>query len=54
MTNRTLNSAWKNHWPDSVSERDCEVDDSALNDEVVSMGKRMGLKLESEDIHNFF
>ena len=39
---RTLNSVWKILWPESVAERDFEgfeSDDSALIDEVVSMGK---------------
>ena len=51
MIYRTQNSAWKNHWLDSVAERDFEPDNSALIDEVVSMGKSMGLKVESEDDH---
>ena len=54
MTYRTLNSAWEKHSPDSVAERHyegLEHDDSALNDEVVPMGKSMGLKVESEDLH---
>ena len=51
VTYRTLNSAWKKLWPDSVAERDFESDDSALIDGVVSMGKSMGLKVERDDIH---
>ena len=41
-------------WPDSVAERDCEgfePDDSAFVDKIVSVGKRMGLDVESEDVH---
>ena len=54
VTYRTLNSAWKKLWPHSVEERDFEgfeSDDSAFIDEVVCMGKSMGLKVESEDVH---
>ena len=53
-THRTLNCTWKTLWPDCVAERDFEGydhEDSALNDEVVSMGKSMGLEVESEDVH---
>ena len=54
MTYSTLNSALKNLCPDSVPER-CfdgfESDDSALIDEVVSVGKSMGPEVESEDVH---
>ena len=50
----TLNSAWKKLWPDSVAERDCEgfeSDGSALVDKIVSIGKSMGLDVQSEDVH---
>ena len=43
----------KNLWPDTVAERDIEwiePDNSALIDEVVSMGRSMGLEEESEDV----
>ena len=53
-TYRTLNSAWKELWPDSVAELDIErfvPEDSALIDGVVSMRKSMGLEVESEDVH---
>ena len=54
VTYRTLNTACKKLWPDSVAERYFEgfkPDDRALIDEVVLMGESMGLKVESEDIH---
>ena len=47
----------ENIWPESVAERDLEgfdPDDSALIDEVVSMGKIMGLEVESEGVHELF
>ena len=53
-TYRTHNSAWKKPWPDSVAEgvlEGFESDDCALNDEVVFMGKVIGLDVESEDVH---
>ena len=57
VTCKTLNSAWKNLWPDTVAERDLEgfdPDDRALIDEVVFMGKSMGLEVESEDVYELF
>ena len=54
MTSRTLNSAWKNLWPDWVAERDFEgfePDDRALIYEVMSMGKHIGLEVENEVVH---
>ena len=53
VTNRTLNSAWKKPWPDSVAERVyewIEPDDSTIIDLFVSMGKSMELKVEREDV----
>ena len=41
-------------WQDSVAERDFEgyePEDSVLIDEVMSMGKSMGLEVECVDIH---
>ena len=57
VTYRTLNSALKKLCPDSVEEREFEgfeSDDSALIDEVVSMGKSMELEVESEDVYELF
>ena len=54
MTYKTLNSAWKKLWPDSIAERgfeSSESDDSARIDEVVPMAKSMGVKVEREDVH---
>ena len=54
MTYGILISAWRKLWPDSLAERDFEgfeSDDSALIDEVVSMGKSKGLEEESDDLH---
>ena len=53
VTHRSLNSAWKKLWPDSVAEQDFDgfkSDDSSLIDEVVSTGKSMGLKVEREAV----
>ena len=57
VTYRTLNSAWRKPWPDSVAERDFEgfeSDDSSLIEEVVSIGKSLGLKVESDDVHELW
>ena len=54
VTYRTLNSAWKKHWPISVAEpvfEGFDPDDSALIDEDVTVGKSMGLDVESEGVH---
>ena len=53
VTYRTMNSALKKLLPDSVALRDFdgfEPDDSVLIAEVVSMGKCMGLRVESDDV----
>ena len=54
VTYIALNSAWTKLWPDSVAERAfdwSEPDDSALINEVVSMGINMGLEVECEHVH---
>ena len=51
---KTLNFACNFWGPDEIAERNferLESDDSALIDEVVSMGKSMGLEVKSEDVH---
>ena len=57
MTYRTLKTAWKKLWPDSVAERDIEgsePDDSVLIDEVVSMAKSIGLEVEVKTFIDFY
>ena len=59
VTRRTLNSAWKKLWPDAVALRDFEgfgpeaasvpAPESDL-DEIVSIGKSMGLEVKEDDI----
>ena len=56
MTYRTLSSAWKKLWPDSVAEGDFEgfePDDSAHIHEFLweNFGRSAALKLEGEDVH---
>ena len=54
MTYRTLNSAWKKSWPDSVARPDFqgfEPDDSSIFVEVVSMGKSIGPEVKCKDVH---
>ena len=61
VTRRTLNSAWKKLWPDAVAPRDFEgfgpepasepVPETDVNvDEIVSIGKSMGLEVDEDDI----
>lgn len=64
VTVRTLQSAWKKLWPDCVAPRDFqgfgdaqegfleeeeELHDSVV-DEVVSLGQRMGLEVDADDV----
>ena len=59
VTRRTLNSAWKKLWPDAVAPRDFEgfapepaSESGAETDveEIVSIGKSMGLEVDEDDI----
>ncbi|XP_039608550.1 tigger transposable element-derived protein 1-like [Polypterus senegalus] len=50
VTYRTLNSAWKKLWPDCVPEQDLERSEPSVVDEIVSIGKSMGLEVDNEDI----
>lgn len=54
VTRRTLNSAWKKLWPDAVAPRDFEgfPPEAASEpvEEIVSMGKSMGLEVDEADI----
>ena len=60
VTRRTLNAAWRKLWPDAVAARDFEgfdADDVAPQpqpepevEEIVSLGKAMGLDVDEEDI----
>lgn len=58
ISDRTLNSAWQKLWPDCVLElglrsetgADTAIEEIALIDDIVSMGRTMGLEVEKEDI----
>lgn len=53
LTYRTLNSAWKNLWPDYVTERDFEKFETHLIevvDDIVSLGKIMDLEVNNDDV----
>ena len=54
---RTLHSAWRNLWPANVPERDfegfdavCVPSDVHVIDDIVTMGKSMGLEMDTEDV----
>ena len=57
VTRRTLNAAWRKLWPDCVAERDFEGFDPqpesepAVLDEIVSLGKSMGLEVDEGDVN---
>ncbi|XP_068204478.1 tigger transposable element-derived protein 1-like isoform X2 [Palaemon carinicauda] len=52
VTTRTLNSAWKRLWPECIPEKDFEGLDPMQEafDEIVSLGKTMGLEVDKADI----
>ena len=54
VSHRTLRSAWKKLWPSCVAERDFEGFGEApaetVVDEVVSLGKGLGLEVDSDDV----
>ncbi|XP_064111492.1 tigger transposable element-derived protein 1-like [Macrobrachium nipponense] len=55
VTKRTLNSEAKQLWPDSVPERDFEGFEpiqEAVDDEIVSLGKSIGLEVGKDDIND--
>nr|XP_060616130.1 tigger transposable element-derived protein 1-like isoform X1 [Anolis sagrei ordinatus]XP_060616131.1 tigger transposable element-derived protein 1-like isoform X1 [Anolis sagrei ordinatus]XP_060616133.1 tigger transposable element-derived protein 1-like isoform X1 [Anolis sagrei ordinatus]XP_060616134.1 tigger transposable element-derived protein 1-like isoform X1 [Anolis sagrei ordinatus] len=54
VTRRSLNSAWKKLWPEVVSERrfeEFEPEELAV-EEIVSIGKSMGLEVDEGDLNN--
>nr|XP_045614236.1 tigger transposable element-derived protein 1-like [Procambarus clarkii] len=64
VTRRTLNSAWRNLWPEGVPERDFKVFGPArasasapvedpevhLVDDIVALGQTLGLELDAADV----
>lgn len=53
VTYRTMNSAWRKLWPDCIASRDFEdfdTEDSTVVDDIVSLGKNMGLEVNNEDV----
>ncbi|UYV74920.1 hypothetical protein LAZ67_12001808 [Cordylochernes scorpioides] len=53
VTTRTLTSAWKKLWPEAVAERIYEELEPGVSveEEIVSMGKSMGLEVEERDVN---
>ncbi|XP_064098391.1 jerky protein homolog-like isoform X1 [Macrobrachium nipponense] len=55
VTRRTLNSAWKKLWPETVSERDTVEGfepEASVVEEIVSLGKSMGLEVSEGDVND--
>nr|XP_023656335.1 tigger transposable element-derived protein 1-like isoform X2 [Paramormyrops kingsleyae] len=59
VTCRTLNSSWRKVWPEAVPQRDFEgfeeqeeemIDDLFLMEEIVSLGRSMGLEVDGGDV----
>lgn len=53
VTTRTLTSAWKKLWPESVAERTFEgfEPEMPVEEEIVSLGKSMGLVMDERDVN---
>ncbi|GIY79651.1 hypothetical protein CDAR_622521 [Caerostris darwini] len=53
VTTKTLTSAWKKLWPEGVAERIYEElePDVSVEEEIVSLGKSMGLEVEERDVN---
>ncbi|GBM25870.1 Tigger transposable element-derived protein 1 [Araneus ventricosus] len=53
VTTRTLTSAWKKLWPESVAERTFEgfKPEVPVKEEIVSLGKSMGLVMDERDMN---
>jgi len=52
VTYMTMNSTWRKWWPECVAGRDFEGfdnEDSAVIDDIVSLGKTMGFEVNNED-----
>ena len=45
-----MNSAWRKLWPECVAGRDFGNEDSAVIDDIVSLGKNIGLEVNNEDV----
>ena len=55
-----MNSAWRKLWPGCVLEQDFEgfetdalaanVEENAIVEEIISLGRSMGLEVDSEDV----
>ncbi|KAF7235332.1 Tigger transposable element-derived protein 1 [Varanus komodoensis] len=50
VTHRTLNSAWGNLWPECVTEWDFGGSDAQVVEEIVSLGRSMGLDVSGAEI----
>ncbi|XP_014392726.1 PREDICTED: tigger transposable element-derived protein 1-like isoform X2 [Myotis brandtii] len=53
VCSRTLQSAWKKLWPESVADRACEgCEDKPVSvvEDIVSLGKSMGLEVDDDDV----
>ena len=49
---RTINSAWKNLWPECVAARDFKgFEELPVVPDIVSLGKSMGLEVSEEDVN---
>ncbi|GBM22811.1 Tigger transposable element-derived protein 1 [Araneus ventricosus] len=53
VTTRTLTSAWKKLWPESVAERTFEgfEPEVPVEEEIVSLGESMGLVMDERDVN---
>ncbi|GFT26584.1 tigger transposable element-derived protein 1 [Nephila pilipes] len=50
VTKRTLNSAWRKLWPDVVLKREGFEGFEPIEEEIVSIGRSMGLEVDEADV----
>ena len=50
MFSRTPQPAWKKMWPESVAERDFEGEPVSVVEDIVSLGKSIGLEVGDDDV----
>ncbi|XP_053262554.1 tigger transposable element-derived protein 1-like [Podarcis raffonei] len=50
ISQRNLNCAWRSLWPDCVAPSDSDAPESTVVQDIVALGRTMGLEVTEEDI----
>ncbi|XP_033001754.1 tigger transposable element-derived protein 1-like [Lacerta agilis] len=50
ISQRNLNCAWRSLWPDCVATSDSDAPESTVVQDIVSLGRTMGLEVTEEDV----